>query len=378
MGSGKVVRLITLTVLLLSRLLHAHLASDSFLNLKVNPGGPAGKWDLPVLNLVEVLPVDDNQDKILSSDELERHRAEIAAYALSHFTLISEGKTCAPEMGAISLDKRSAGTYAVMEIKWGCEKLSQRLNFAYSPFFDRDPQHKGYLNLNYDGQVQAVIFSRDDMAKQVVLEKPSVARQFTHFLVEGIWHIWLGFDHILFLMTLLLPAVLVRRKREWVAPESFRTVFTEVLKVVTAFTIAHSVTLCLAALQIVSLPARFVESTIAASVVLSALNNLFPVVRERRWLIAFVFGFIHGFGFANVLGDLGLPPDALAVTLFGFNLGVEIGQLAIVVVVLPALFWLRRTLFYRRYILGAGSGATAFTALLWFIERVANLKFMPF
>jgi hypothetical protein len=151
----------------------------------------------------------------------------------------------------------------------------------------------------------------------------------------------------------------------------------EVLRIVTAFTIAHSITLSLAALSVVSLPSRLVESTIALSVVLAALNNLKPVVAGRRWAVAFGFGLIHGFGFASVLADLGLPRDALVLALVGFNLGVEAGQLAIVGLFLPVAYGLRRTWVYRRMIFAGGSALIALLAAVWMAERVFALKLLP-
>jgi hypothetical protein len=153
-----------------------------------------------------------------------------------------------------------------------------------------------------------------------------------------------------------------------------RTALTEVLWVVTAFTVAHSITLSIAALQIVELPSRLVESAIAASVALAAANNLWPVVERRRWLVAFGFGLIHGFGFASVLTELGLPKDALVLSLLGFNVGVEIGQLVIVACFLPAAYLLRNSPFYRKGVLVGGSILTLLVALVWLAERVFNLK----
>ena len=129
---------------------------------------------------------------------------------------------------------------------------------------------------------------------------------------------------------------------------------------------------------VVSLPSRWVEATIAASVVIAALNNVFPIFRERRWMMAFAFGLIHGFGFASVLRDLGLPQDALVLALVGFNLGVEAGQLAIVAVFLPVAFALRNTWFYQRLILLGGSILIAVLASVWLAERAFDLKLMPF
>ena len=204
-----------------------------------------------------------------------------------------------------------------------------------------------------------------------------LAAQFLDFAREGVWHIWIGFDHILFLLSLLLPAVLVASSATRARADAFAPVLIDVLKVVTAFTVAHSITLSLAALSVVQLPSRFVESAIALSVVLAAINNIRPIVRERRWLVAFSFGLIHGFGFASVLADLGLPQEALLLALVAFNLGVEAGQLAIVCAFLPVAYALRATIFYRRIVLHAGSAAIAAIAAVWLAERALDVRIWP-
>ena len=142
---------------------------------------------------------------------------------------------------------------------------------------------------------------------------------------------------------------------------------------VTAFTLAHSITLSLAALGVISLPSRLVESVIAASVVLAALNNLRGTIEGKRWIMAFGFGLIHGFGFASVLADLGLPQNALVLALVGFNVGVELGQLAIVAAFLPVAFLLRRTWFYRVGVLTGGSILVAVVASWWLVQRLFDL-----
>ncbi|MCK7494395.1 MAG: HupE/UreJ family protein [Comamonadaceae bacterium] len=144
----------------------------------------------------------------------------------------------------------------------------------------------------------------------------------------------------------------------------------------TAFTLAHSLTLTLAVLGVVDLPSRLVETVVALTIVLAALNNLFPLVTTRRWSLAFALGLIHGFGFASALRDLGLPSNALALALAGFNLGVETGQLAIVAAVLPLAFALRQTWLYRRLALPVGSAAVALLALVWCLERGLNISLL--
>jgi len=151
-------------------------------------------------------------------------------------------------------------------------------------------------------------------------------------------------------------------------------VITDVLKIVTAFTVAHSITLSLSALDVLRLPSRFVEASIAASVVVAALNNIVRVLEEDRWTAAFAFGLLHGFGFSATLMDLGLPRDNLVLTLFGFNVGVEIGQMCVVAAFLPLAYFARKTVFYRRIGLVAGSVVIAALASVWFIERAFVVK----
>ncbi len=195
---------------------------------------------------------------------------------------------------------------------------------------------------------------------------------------EGVWHIWIGYDHILFLLSLLLPAVLRREAGHWQAIAGFSPALWEACKIVTSFTVDHSITLSLAVLGIVSLPSRLVESAIAASVVLVALNNLYPILRAHLWWVAFAFGLVHGLGFASVLIDLGLPGGALLTALVGFNLGVEVGQVVIVGVFLPLAFWMRHSWFYQRLVLGFGSLLIALVASVWLLERSLDLNLLVF
>jgi len=204
------------------------------------------------------------------------------------------------------------------------------------------------------------------------LDHPSPWSAFIEYLRAGIWHIWSGFDHLLFLLSLLLPAVLARRRNRWEAVPMAAPAFVNIVKVVTAFTLAHSITLSLAALDVIRLPSRLTESVIAASIMVAALNNVFPHVTEGRWRIAFAFGLLHGFGFASVLAEMGLPKDARLVSLVAFNLGVEAGQLAVVLAVMPAAYLMRSTAFYRRGVMPWGSSAIAAMALVWFVQRASG------
>jgi hypothetical protein len=196
---------------------------------------------------------------------------------------------------------------------------------------------------------------------------------FAALLADGIAHIAGGPDHLLFLVALLLPAVLVRSREGWLSRPALRPALIDVAWIVTAFTLAHSITLALASFGIVSMPARVIEPLIALTVLAAALNNLWPLVTKRLAWVAFGFGLIHGFGFAEVLAPLGLGAGDLALALLGFNLGVEAGQLAIVALVFAALAAARRWGGYPRWVLRGGSALLAVVACAWIVERVFDV-----
>jgi hypothetical protein len=355
---------------------YAHKPSDSYLTLSVDDNAIGGQWDIALRDLDYAIGLDANGDGAITWGEVRAKHNDIAAYAMSRLQLSAEGQACAANITQHLVDDHTDGTYAVLRFKAQCPVIKEVLQVRYALFFDIDPQHKGLLKLQYRDISNTGIFSPEKAVQKFSLSAPNKLTQFIDYAREGVWHIWIGFDHILFLLALLLPAVAIRQQEQWHAVAAFKPAFWDVLKIVTAFTVAHSITLSLATLGIVSLPSRWVESIIAASVVFAALNNVFPLFSERRWLMAFIFGLIHGFGFATVLADLGLPPGALALALVGFNLGVEVGQLAIVALFLPIAFALRHTWFYRRIVLLGGSIAIAVLATIWLVERAFEVKLL--
>jgi len=362
-------------LLLLAGPVWAHKASDSYLVLDVKGQQLTGQWDIALRDIDFAMGLDADGNGEINWGELRARHAAIVAWALSALTL-DRGGACALQVTQHQVDEHTDGTYAVLSLRGNCPSGAGELGVNYRLLFDQDALHRGLLRLDLEGITHSAIMAPDNAHQRFSADKPSLLAQFGQFFVQGVWHIWIGFDHILFLIALLLPVVLVREAGRWRGAGRFGEALREVLWVVTAFTVAHSITLSLAALGLVSLPSRLVESAIALSVVLAALNNLKPVVNKRRWLIAFVFGLIHGFGFASVLADLGLPQEALVLSLVGFNLGVETGQLAIVAVFLPAAFWLRNTGVYRRGIFVGGSLLTLLVALVWLVERALDLKLM--
>jgi HupE / UreJ protein len=359
----------------------AHKPSDSYLSITVGAERITGQWDIALRDLDFALGLDADGDGNITWGEVRAKHAEIAAYALARLAVrANEGAACSIAAGAQLIDEHTDGAYTVLPLAIDCAtQAPSQLAIDYTLFADLDPQHRGLLNLQARGQTRTAVLGPQAPTQRFELKGP-VDRwtQFLGYAREGVWHIWVGFDHILFLLSLLLPAVLLWRAKKWQAVETFRAAFVDVFKIVTAFTIAHSITLSLATLGVVSLPSRWVESAIAGSVVLAALNNVWPLFHGRRWMVAFAFGLIHGFGFASVLADLGLPREALALALVGFNLGVEGGQLAIVAAFLPLAFALRRTAFYRRAVMLGGSLLIVALAGTWLVERLFNLKLLGF
>ena len=353
----------------------AHKSSDSYLTVQARGDQVSVQWDIALRDIQFAIGLDANGDDQITWGELQQKQRELQAWASSRLSL-QRGGACTFTPQALQVGEHTDGGYAVLAWSGRCPQQHGPLSIQYSLLFDLDTQHRGLLKLDLDGVTHSAVLGPQSGVMQFA-EATTAGAQFVQYLWQGVWHIWIGFDHILFLLALLLPAVLLRRR--WGRGSGvhgvsrFREASLGVLAVVTAFTLAHSITLSLAALQIISLPSRLVESAIAASVVFAAANNLVPMV-QGRWLMAFFFGLIHGFGFASVLTELGLPTGALAVSLVGFNLGVELGQLAVVAVFLPLAFVLRHTPFYQRGVLLVGSWAALLVALAWFVERAFDLS----
>lgn len=370
-------RLLLLFTLLFTLPAFAHKPSDSYLTIQAQEERLQIRWDIALRDLDYVLQLDRDGNGELTWGEVRQRGDDITRYAIEHLGAAAAGQDCTiTPAGPLMLDHHSDGTYAVLSLAAACPRLKEGLKLRYSLLFDVDPTHRGLVQWIAPGAAgaQALVFAKESAEQSLQVEAPSALQTLKQYVVEGVWHIWIGFDHILFLLSLLLPAVLVRRAKHWEPAPSLKGSLLEVLKVVTAFTLAHSITLSLAVLGVVSLPSRFVESTIAASVVFAALNNLRGTIEKRRWVMAFVFGLIHGFGFASALADLGLPTQALALALVGFNLGVELGQMAIVIAFVPLAFWLRTTRFYRVGVLMVGSVLVALIAAYWFVQRAFDIQ----
>jgi len=354
----------------------AHTTSEAYLSLVAREGAAvvSGRLDLALRDLDEVVALDRDGNGEITWGELRGEQAAVAAYAAARVSLAADGRACKTSAGDLQVVEHGTGTFAVLALSFDCGAPMRAITLDYRLFGDANPMHRGLLKLEAGAAVRSAVLDPGATAQTFELGEAGVWKTLVTYVGQGVWHIWIGIDHILFLVALLLPTVLWREGGRWVAARTLRAVGWDVLKVVTGFTLAHSITLTLATLGWVNLPSRPVESVIAASVALAAANNLWPVIGGRRWAVAFAFGLVHGFGFAGALAELGLPQGALAASLLGFNLGVEIGQLAIVALFLPVAFALRSTRFYRQGVLIGGSVLIACVALLWFAERAFGIE----
>jgi len=270
--------------------------------------------------------------------------------------LVADGDTIAPQWTTVTPDPARSGlTFAFHAV---LARPPGRIT-VIAPLFPYDPQHETYLNL-YEGErltLQELLAGDRRAATAYTGTVQGVGAVVRTFVAAGIHHIFLGPDHILFVLGLLLLGGSLPR----------------LIKIVTSFTLAHSLTLALATLGIVNPPSRVVEPLIALSIVVVGLSNLRSEGggRDARAAVAFGFGLIHGFGFASVLREFGLPRQALGWSLFSFNLGVEIGQATIVLIAAPLLNVVRRrSTAANRRVVTWGSWIVALAGGYWLVQRV--------
>jgi hydrogenase/urease accessory protein HupE len=333
----------------------AHPVPFSYLDLEVHDTAVDGRIRAHLTDLAPVLGLSDPQ-ALLDPAVRNAHRAEIERYFATHIDFENGGFARAKwgAMSVVDADEAIELTFSIPGKPEGALSIDTSM-------FPADPNHQTFINV-YEGsdRPQQYILSAD--SDPVIYYRGTTAGAFAvmaTFIPSGVHHIMIGPDHILFLIGLLLLGGSLRK----------------LVTIVTAITIGHSITLTLAALNIVNPPAWLIEPAIALSIVVVGADNLLQRKEQGRDLRAWVagaFGLIHGFGFANVLREFGLPQEALGWSLFSFNVGVELGQLVIVLVVGLALALLRRRLptVAEKWVVPGGSIVVIAAGAYWFVERV--------
>jgi len=363
----------------------AHQVSDSYLKISESKAEATSnynaRWHLGLKDLEMAVGIDGNHDGSISWGEVKAAEETIKQYAISSLQVTQEEKTCEMLFSPIQIQKLSSGVFVSLDFTLLCLQPGFKVSAAplkinYSPFFDIDQSHRGIVNYQSLSGEWVQVIGPDNTELEINTATNSTISVGLQFIKEGIWHIWIGIDHILFLLALLIPTVLFRSRGAWQPHDDIKPVLIDVLKLVTSFTLAHSITLMAATLNWISLSSSVVETIIALSVVLAGLHILFPLQHDRRWLFVFLFGLIHGFGFASVLSDLSLPTQAFWASIVGFNIGVEIGQLVIVLILLPVFYGLRRTRQYQQWLMPSGAVMMMMMGSVWAIERSLSLTLL--
>jgi len=335
--------------------LMAHPAPFSYLDVHVGNTGLSGRLVLHNADLAHELAIDP-ADRLTEAAFVSARASAIGQLLAPRLRFVADGQAITWTLDrAAPVDSQDA-----VELGWRAEsgRATGKLTIA-ADLFPYDPNHQTFVNVFEGGTLirQEVLGRARTSVDFFTGSRQGLLAVFTAFTASGVHHIAIGPDHILFIIGLLLLGGSIPR----------------LLAIVTAFTIGHSITLALATLNIVTPPPRLIEPAIALSIVFVGADNLMTgnTGRDVRAWVALLFGLIHGFGFANVLRETGLPSRALGVSLFSFNLGVEIGQAIIVLVVATALSMVRRhdALLARRIAM-AGSVIVVLAGAFWFFERV--------
>ncbi len=343
------------------------------------------RFTFDLFTLQKIAAVDADRDQRVTPGELQRAAPAIERFVRGHVRLELDGKSSLLGKAAPPEWPRDAGD-AIEAKDWhGAASLiaitftqtfarpAREVAISFDFFDTLGSRHTVLGAFEYAGGSEEVTFTQPEpdylfdtayadapAAESAPTRKQSpLLANLARFLRLGIAHIFRGYDHICFLIALLV----VGR-------------FRELVKIVTSFTVAHSITLILAALQFARLPARFTESAIALTIVYVAAENFWRRSMSHRWVLTFGFGLIHGFGFANVLAELGLPAIGRVRCLLAFNAGVELGQLAIITLTFPLILLLERGRHGRR-IAAAISIAVGIFGFGWVVESAFGLGFMP-
>ncbi|AKF07249.1 HupE/UreJ family protein [Sandaracinus amylolyticus] len=351
-------RVVVLGILACASTAHAHRGSAKYVVVERTSEGASIDVELEVVDAAMELGLGEDAPA-----------SAVLARGDDLGALLARGITIGDGTSACSAH---AGAPSEVEGEDGPPRLSLSIDYACPPgdlvlrddtIFPTDAQHEAFVRIRFadDSDARVLRAGRQEVA---LGEPPSIPSLLGRFLVEGVLHLVTGYDHLLFLLSLVLTAGGLARR------EGMRVALRDVAIVVTAFTLGHSVTLIAAALGVIVLPSRLVESVIAGSIAVVALLNVWrPDERRSMPWLALGFGLVHGFGFSGVLAELGLPAQARVLSLLAFNVGIELAQLAFVAVMLAPLAWLAGKPGYRTWIVRGGSIAIALLALVWLVER---------
>lgn len=348
----------------------------------VQEHGIEGRFEINTKDLRDRfgVQIDDGGNVI---EQLRADAPRMQAYLREHASIGANGQMFPLEFTKTDLFEEWKNGWVQYYFRIPNVDVPDLLDIRFNIMFEFDRRHRNLVLVEYDARTGkkfpyeqvALVFGPHSPVQQLDLRdipKPLRGRQ---MVVEGVWHIWMGIDHILFIVAFLLTTVLVwnREKSTWVPVPNFGRALSNVLTLITVFTIAHSITLGLAALGYVWISSRLVESAIALSIILVAMGNFLGSKRQLSIAVIFFLGLFHGLGFASVLGHLPFRMVNALRNVLLFNVGVELGQIAIVMTLFPILFLLRKNQSYPTLFMRGVSASLALVAGYWFVQRAFAL-----
>lgn len=338
----------------------AHNSSTAFLYWNMDQN--LGRLDVAIVDLQHLAMLDNDADQKLFWREISdaSHALELSLH--SSIEIAVDGTSCALQVQLQGLTTHLDEGYAAFSIQPDC--VPDQLN--YQLLSDRDAMHKALVSISGESHQRITVLSAEQSLLDLSTGTDRTFSRVSGFLWQGMLHLWFGYDHMLFLLTLILAAIGFGGQRER-AP--LPTLMRDLAWIVTAFTIGHSLTLTVAALGWWQPSLRLVETLIALSVSVAALNVLYPFMGQRTYRLALMFGLIHGFGFASVLGDLLGDSQVPVLELISFNVGLELAQLSVVVVLLPLLWRTAARPAWQLWVVPLTCTGILVTGLVWTIER---------
>jgi hypothetical protein len=350
----------------------AHSSSTSYVTIVASGHDASLQWSIALLDLDAAIGLDTNDDGDITWGELRARQTEVDAYALSRLQVSTGGADCIAGSVEHLADLLGDGGYAVLRTTLRCPVAIAGLDVRYSALFEIDPNHRALLNVTVDGVPHTGIAS----PSEPIAHFDASGGQFTlvrQFFEGGVEHLLAGADHVLFIVMLLAPLLLRPRP----AAEGSLRRLAEIVTLLTAFTVAHGLTLTLAVLGLAQVSPAAAELGVAATILVTAIDNIVPFLPRRRGLLAFGFGLIHGLGVAGGLGPLHLPAPSLALALMSFSLGLEAAQIGIALAASPVAYVLRATPAVSHRMQPVLSGGIALLAVLWIGEGAQRLAATP-